>query len=168
MRTDLAGRKHNEDQQRKALIIYFYTVGSSPYCGRPERLEGFLRTEPEAGLKGWTASERQEREHRKATVGMHAGRTTGGSSRHHGSGFSPRSLVSPHPFPPVPFCMLARHLAQGSIENRALQPRDGLKTFRCMSKEPKTILMYNWADDKGDVHSSILDSHIHIHTCDSR
>lgn len=64
--------------------------------------------------------------------------------------------------------MLAHHLAQGSIENRALQPRDGLKTFRCMSKELKTILMYNWADDKGDIHSSILDSHIHIHTCDSR
>lgn len=169
----MASRKHNYDQQSKAFIIYFYTVGSSPYCERPERL-GQGRLSDELSLKlvlkgEWLPEGTPWRQTRRAGVSMHAIGEKGEPLAQDSRGRAPSSVsVLASSLSLVPFCMLAHQLAQGRTEKGTPHPREGLQSSRWMPQKPRTTPTCDWADDS-DAQQGLpfLDNYVHIHNCDS-
>lgn len=173
MKTELASRRHNYDQQSPAVIIYFYTVGSSPYCERPERLgQGRLSDELSLRLvlKGeWLPEGTRWTQTRRAGVSMHAVSERRKASAQDSRGGAPSSVSGlASSFSLGPFCVPSHQLVQGRPEKGTPHPEEGLRSSRWMPQKPKTTPMCDWADD-GDAHHGLpfLDNYIHIHSCDS-
>ena len=145
MKAELAGRKHNEGQQSKALLSdFFFTLRALiPTVEGQQGQKASRGTDPNAGLEGWTTSKKQGKEHRRAVVGVCAGGVMEGlqlrTSRKGLPSLVPSLALS---LPPYAFLHACPPSGPEQTENRALQPREGLKTSRYMSEEPKTTLLY--------------------------
>ena len=125
MKAELAGRKHNEGQQSKALLTdFFFTLWALiPTVEDQQGQKASRGNDPNTGLEGWTTSKKQGKEHRRAVVGVCAGGVMrASSSRHQGRGFLLWSPVLPCLSPLMPFSMLAHHLAQSRLRTALYSP----------------------------------------------